>query len=88
MAVEAIEGTDCTIIRGGSLAKNGAVVVKVAKPAQDKRFDIPAIGINTLKKMKQVKAKVLAVEADETIIVQQEKMIEFANKNKMVVVAV
>lgn len=88
MAVEAIEGTDCTIIRGGSLAKNGAVVVKVAKPAQDKRFDIPAIGINTLKKMKQVKAKVLAVEADETIIVQQEKMIEFANKNKIVVMAV
>ena len=88
MAVEAIEGTDCTIERGGKLAKSDAVVVKVAKPAQDKRFDIPAIGLNTLKKMKKVKARVLAVEANESIIVQQEKMIEFANKNKIVVMAV
>ncbi len=88
MAVEAIEGTDCAIERGGKLAKRGAVVVKVSKPNQDKRFDLPTVGLNTLKKMKSVKASVLAVEANETIIVQQEKMIEFADKNKIVIMAV
>lgn len=88
MAVEAIEGTDCAIERGGKLAKKDAVVVKVSKPNQDKRFDLPTVGLNTLKKMKSVKASVLAVEANQTIIVQQEKMIEFADKNKIVIMAI
>lgn len=88
MAVEAIEGTDRAIVRGGKLAKKDAVVVKVAKPAQDKRFDIPAVGLNTIKTMKKVKANVLAVESGETIIVEQEEMIKFADKNKIVIIAV
>jgi DUF1009 family protein len=88
MAIEAIEGTDCAIERGGKLAKSGAVVVKVSKPNQDKRFDIPTVGLRTLKKMKSVKANILALEANETIIVQQEKMIEFADKNNIVVMAI
>ena len=88
MAVEAIEGTDCAIERGGKLAKKDAVIVKVSKPNQDKRFDLPTVGLNTLKKMKGVKANVLAVEANKTIIVQQEKMIEFADKNKIVIMAI
>lgn len=88
MAVEAIEGTDCAIERGGKLAKSGAVVVKVSKPNQDKRFDIPAIGLRTLKKMKSVKASVLAIEANQSIIVQQEKMIKFAEQNKIVVISI
>lgn len=88
MAIEAIEGTDCAIERGGKLAKKDAVVVKVSKPNQDKRFDIPTIGLRTLQNMKKVKAKVLAVEANQTIIVQQEKMIEFADKNNIVIMAV
>ncbi|OLA94362.1 MAG: hypothetical protein BHW64_04205 [Candidatus Melainabacteria bacterium LEY3_CP_29_8] len=71
MAVEAIEGTDRCIQRGCRLAKKDAVVVKVSKPNQDKRFDIPTIGVNTLKTMKKFKGKVLAVEAGETIIVNQ-----------------
>ncbi len=88
MAVEAIEGTDCAIERGGKLAKKGAVVVKVSKPNQDKRFDIPTVGLRTLKKMKSVNASVLAVEANQSIIVQQEKMIKFADENKIVIIAV
>ena len=88
MAVEAIEGTDKCIRRGSKLAKRGAVVVKVAKPTQDKRFDIPAIGLRTLKTMHRYKAKLIAVEANETIIVNQEQVVKFANKHKIVIMAV
>lgn len=88
MAVEAIEGTDVCIRRGAKLAKKDAVVVKVAKPAQDKRFDIPAVGLRTLKTMKKYKANLLAVEANETIIVEQEKVVKFADDNNIVIMAV
>ncbi|MFH0702492.1 MAG: UDP-2,3-diacylglucosamine diphosphatase LpxI [bacterium] len=88
LAVEAIEGTDRTIERGGRLGNGNAVVVKVSKPKQDKRFDIPTVGLKTLKTMKNFGAKVLAVEAGETFTVQKEEMIKFADKNKMVFVAV
>lgn len=88
MAVEAIEGTDKCIKRGCKLAKKSAVVVKVAKPSQDKRFDIPAVGLKTLKTMKHYHAEVLAVEANETIMVDRDKVIQYANKNGIVVVAV
>ena len=76
------------IKRGSKLAKKGAVVVKVAKPSQDKRFDIPAIGLRTLKTMKKYKADLIAVEANETIIVDQEKVIKFADENDIVIMAV
>lgn len=88
MAVEAIEGTDRCIIRGAKIAKKNASVVKVSKPSQDKRFDIPAIGLHTLKTMKKHKANLIAVEAGETIIVNADEVIEFANKNNMIVMAV
>ena len=88
MAVEAIEGTDVCIKRGAKLAKKNAVVVKVAKPAQDKRFDIPAVGLRTLKTMKKYKANLLAIEANETIIVEQEKVVKFADDNNIVIMAV
>ena len=88
MAIEAIEGTDKTIERGAKLAKKGgAVVVKVSKPKQDNICDIPTVGLKTLKTMKKFGASVLAIEADETFIVEEEKMIDFANKNNIVVVA-
>lgn len=87
MAVEAIEGTDRCIRRGCRLAKKGGVVVKVSKPSQDKRFDMPAVGIKTLKNMKKYKASVIALEAGETIIVNQQKMIDYADKNNIVVMA-
>lgn len=88
MAVEAIEGTDMCIKRGSKFAKKGAVVVKVSKPSQDKRFDIPAIGLRTLKTMKKYKASLIAVEANETIIVNQEEVIKFADNNNIVIMAV
>ncbi len=88
MAVEAIEGTDMCIKRGAKLAKKNAVIVKVSKPSQDKRFDIPAIGLRTLKTMKKYKADLIAVEANETIIVDQEKVIKFADANNIVIMAV
>lgn len=88
MAVEAIEGTDVCIRRGSKLAKKGAAVIKVAKPKQDKRFDIPAVGMRTLRTMKKYKANLLAVEANETIIVDQEKVVQFADKNNIVIMAV
>lgn len=88
MAVEAIEGTDECIKRGCKLAKKNACVVKVAKPSQDKRFDIPAIGLRTLRTMKKYNASLIAVEAGETIIVDQEEVIKFADKNNIVIMAV
>lgn len=88
LAVEAIEGTDRCIERGCKLGKTGAVVVKVSKPEQDKRFDVPAVGMRTLQNIKKFGGKVLAVEAGETFVVEREKMIEFADKNKMVFIAV
>ena len=88
MAVEAIEGTDKCIKRGCQIARKNARVIKVAKPAQDKRFDIPAIGMRTLRTMKKYKADLIAVEAGETIIVDQEEVVKFANKNNIVIMAV
>lgn len=88
MAVEAIEGTDRCIVRGSRLAKRGAAVIKVAKPSQDKRFDIPTVGLKTLQTMRKYKANLLAVEANETIIVDQEKVVKYADKNNIVIMAV
>lgn len=88
MAVEAIEGTDRCIIRGAKLSKGGASVIKVSKPSQDKRFDIPTVGLRTLQTMKKYNASLLSVEANETIIVDHEKVIKFADKNNIVIMAV
>lgn len=67
MAVEAIEGTDACIKRGGSLARGGAVVVKTAKPGQDTRFDMPTVGLTTLSSMEESGCAVLAIEAWHTL---------------------
>lgn len=88
MAVEAIEGTDVCIKRGAKLAKENAVIVKVAKPKQDRRFDIPAIGMRTLKTMHHYNASLIAVEANQTIIVDQEKVIKYADDHNIVIMAV
>jgi len=88
VAVEAIEGTDAAILRGGALAKEKAVVVKVRKPGQDFRFDLPATGVVTLQTLKKVKGAVLAVEAGQSILFDKEKMIDEANKSGIVVVGV
>ena len=87
LAVEAIEGTDEAIRRGGLLCGEGAVVVKVSKPQQDLRFDLPAIGAGTIKTMVEVKASCLAVEAGKTIIIDRETVIRDADKAGIVIVA-
>jgi DUF1009 family protein len=69
MALEAIEGTDATIRRGAALGGPGVVVVKVAKPRQDPRFDVPAVGADTLDVLAEVKAGALAIEAGATLVV-------------------
>jgi DUF1009 family protein len=74
MAIEAIEGTDEAIRRGGSLAGTGAVVVKVSKPHQDMRFDVPVVGPDTLKSMISVQARVLAIEAGKSILLRREQI--------------
>ena len=88
MAVEAIEGTDEAIFRGGKLAGEGAVVVKVSKPHQDMRLDVPVIGSNTLKTMIEVKARVLAVEAHRSIIIDRERTIKEAEDAGITIVGV
>lgn len=80
LAVEAIEGTDEAIKRGCSLSKSEVVVVKVAKPDQDQRFDIPTIGIKTIESLAKSGGGILAFESNETIISEKEKTIEVANK--------
>jgi DUF1009 family protein len=87
VAVEAIEGTDEAIRRGGKLARRKAVVIKVSKPFQDLRFDLPAIGEQTIRTMHEVKAGVLAIEAHKTIIFDREATIRLANKYRMVIVS-
>lgn len=88
LAVEAIEGTDEAIRRGGLLCGQGAVVVKVCKPQQDLRFDLPAIGTQTIQTMKQVKAACLALEAGKTIIIDREAVVRDANAAGITIVAI
>ena len=87
LAVEAIEGTDEAIRRGGRLCGAGAVIVKVCKPHQDLRFDLPATGQKTIQTMKEIKASCLAIEAGRTIIIQRESVIEDANAAGIAIVS-
>lgn len=87
MALEAIEGTDECIKRGGRLAREGAVVAKVAKPLQDNRFDVPAVGLTTLKSMLEVGAKALVIEAGATLLAEREEVLALANENNVTIVA-
>ena len=88
LAVEALEGTDETIRRGGNLAREGAIVVKASKPTQDLRFDIPTVGLDTINTMSEVRASVLAIEAGKTLIFDKEEMIAAADKNGICIVSV
>jgi len=88
LAVEAIEGTDAAIRRGGDLAREGAVVVKVSKPHQDLRFDVPAVGLGTVKAMAEVKAAALAVESGKTLLFDKDEMITYADELRIAIVSV
>jgi DUF1009 family protein len=88
LAVEAFEGTDETIARAGRLAGDGLVVVKVAKVGHDMRFDIPVVGMTTLKTLRKARAAVLAVEAGRAILLEQEKLVEEADRLRISLLAV
>lgn len=82
VAVEAMEGTDATILRAGKLRKN-AVVIKVAKPIQDLRMDLPVVGLRTVETLIKAGAKVLVLEAGKTFFLQKEEAVKLANKNNI-----
>lgn len=88
LAVEAIEGTDAAIIRGGSLGREKAVVVKLRKPNQDLRFDLPAVGGQTIQSMRDVNAGVLAVEAGYSLFFDRESVVRTANEAGIVIVGI
>lgn len=88
MAIEAIEGTDACIRRGGALGRGESVVVKVAKPNQDARFDVPAVGLATLQSMLDSGCNVLAIEADRTLFVEQQLVLDLANTHGICICAV
>ena len=75
LAVEAFEGTDATILRAGKLGGQGAVLIKVAKPGHDMRFDIPVIGLHTIKSLRKAKIGAVAVEAGKAILLEREEII-------------
>ncbi|MFP4226873.1 MAG: LpxI family protein [Desulfobacterales bacterium] len=87
LAVEAVDGTDSTIRRGGGLASGNAVVVKVCKPIQDFRFDVPAVGSETIRTMSAAGASVLVIEAGKSLVFDQADMVTLANQHKISIVA-
>jgi UDP-2,3-diacylglucosamine hydrolase len=87
VAVEALEGTNEAIKRGGSLAREGVVMVKVSKPNQDMRFDVPVIGLETVRIAAESGIRVIAVEAGKTLLLERDAVIALANGSNMSVVA-
>ncbi|HLK10462.1 MAG TPA: UDP-2,3-diacylglucosamine diphosphatase LpxI [Candidatus Binatia bacterium] len=88
VAVEGIEGTDATIRRAGALANGDVVVVKACKPTQDLRFDLPAVGPETIRALSAVRGRALAVEAGRTVILDRPEMLALADAADIAVVAV
>jgi UDP-2,3-diacylglucosamine hydrolase len=87
LAVEAIDGTDATIRRGGRLGNGQAVVIKVCKPTQDFRFDVPAVGTETIRTMAEAGVTALALEAEKAVVFDREEMIRAADEARIAVVA-
>ena len=87
VAVEAMEGTDETIRRAGRLAKGSLTVVKIAKPDQDMRFDVPVVGVPTIETMLEAGATCLCITAGKTLMFDRDEMIKLADKKKIAIVA-
>lgn len=87
LAIEAIDGTNATILRGGKIAGEKAVVVKVSKPEQDLRFDVPSIGPETINAMIEAGASALAIEAGKTLLFDKDRMIKLADENRISVIS-
>ena len=83
VAVEALEGTNEAIKRGGSLVHEGAVMVKVSKPNQDMRFDVPVIGVETIRIASESGVHVIAVEARKTLLLERNAVVDLANRLKI-----
>ena len=86
VAVEAMDGTDAVIARAGGLAGPGVLVVKVAKPQQDMRFDVPVVGLPTIDAMARVGATVLSLDAGQTLMFDKTAMIAAANDQGIAIV--
>ncbi len=87
VAVEAMEGTDATILRGGKIRPQ-AVVVKTAKPHQDLRLDLPVVGFHTIETLVKAKASALALETDKVFFLQREEALDLANRYNIAIVGV
>ena len=88
VAIEAMEGTDATVRRAGQLARGRLTVVKIAKPDQDMRFDVPVVGVPTIETMIEAGATCLCITAGKTLIFDREEMIRLADKKSIAVVAI
>jgi DUF1009 family protein len=88
VAVEALEGTDNLIRRSGRLSRGGFSVIKVSKPNQDMRFDVPVVGLNTIKGLVSAGARALAIEAGKTLFIDKEKSVELADAKGISIVSV
>ncbi len=88
VAIEAMEGTDATISRAGQLARGRLTVVKLAKPDQDMRFDVPVVGLPTIESMVEAGATCLCITAGKTLLFDQEQMLKLADEKRISVVAV
>ena len=87
VAVEAFEGTNEAIKRGGALAREGAIMIKVAKPNQDMRFDVPVIGVETIRIAAEARLRVIAVEARKTLLLERDAITDLANRSQISIVA-
>jgi DUF1009 family protein len=87
IAVEAFEGTNDAIKRGGALAREAAVMIKVAKPNQDVRFDVPVIGVKTMRVAAEAKLRVIAIEAGKTLLLERDVIVDLAARSKISIVA-
>ncbi|MEG0730442.1 MAG: LpxI family protein, partial [Cetobacterium sp.] len=88
VALEGIEGTDKTIKRAGELAGEDCIIVKMSRPQQDMRVDIPAVGIETVKKAIEIRAKGIVAESNKMLFLDSKDAIELANKNNIFITGV
>ena len=87
LAVEGFEGTNEAIKRGGALAREGAVMIKLAKPNQDMRFDVPVIGVETIRVANEAQVRVIALEAGKTLLLERDAIVDLAERTKISIVA-
>lgn len=88
LAVEALEGTDVTLLRGGLIGKGGATAVKVSKPQQDMRFDVPVVGLKTIRILIKAGISCLAIEAGKAVFLDRQESVRIADKKGIAIVAV